>query len=486
MPLYFEVLEKDIAGRIGRLTAGSRRLLTPAILPVINPHLPLIAPDEMRRMGVEALITNAYILYKSAEFCEIARKEGLHRLLGFDGIVMTDSGAYQQSVYGDLDIGNGEIVEFQMGVGSDIVVPLDIPTPPSASRERASAELDRTMHRVNEAIALVKDTRCAGPVQGGIYEELREEAGRRIAETGVVYCPIGAVVPLMEQYRYTDLVRVVLAAKRGLSPAACVHLFGAGHPSMFAFAVAMGCDIFDSAAYALYAKEGKYLSPHGTFRLEEMNELTCCCEVCTSHTAKEIAESDERTRLLALHNLRITIAEIAGIREAIRNGTLWELVDSRARSHPKLLQGYRELMKHGEELEKFDRVSKRRYFYRGEESCLRTEVLRYQRMLGRLSLEEEVHIFVGCVNKELGGSSLLFKPPFGPYPVELSETFPIGQSEVPAWDRTMVEAGCTGIRRLAESHPGKRFTVHCSREWFETVRRALGEIGVRCEVSSEN
>ncbi len=60
----------------------------------------------------------------------------------------------------------------------------------------------------------------------------------------------------MEAYRFSDLVEVVMAAKKGLGPGAPVHLFGAGHPMVFALAAAMGCDLFDSAAYALFAREG--------------------------------------------------------------------------------------------------------------------------------------------------------------------------------------------------------------------------------------
>ena len=60
----------------------------------------------------------------------------------------------------------------------------------------------------------------------------------------------------MEAYRYSELVDVIAASKKGLSPTVPVHLFGAGHPMMFALAVALGCDLFDSAAYALI-REGR-------------------------------------------------------------------------------------------------------------------------------------------------------------------------------------------------------------------------------------
>jgi len=91
---------------------------------------------------------------------------------------------------------------------------------------------------------------------GGSFTDLRERAGREVTDLGFSFCPIGAVVPAHGIIPVPGFVSVVMAAKRTLSPSVCVHLFGAGHPSMFALATAMGCDLFDSAAYALYAKRG--------------------------------------------------------------------------------------------------------------------------------------------------------------------------------------------------------------------------------------
>jgi 7-cyano-7-deazaguanine tRNA-ribosyltransferase len=76
---------------------------------------------------------------------------------------------------------------------------------------------------------------------------------------------------------------------------------------------------------------------------------------------------------------------------------------------------------------------------------------------------------------------LFFKPPFGPYPPELAETFPIGQSEIPSWDGEMVARGCEGIRAMMEEHPGLPFTVLCEPEWGDLVRRALPGAEVRSE-----
>ncbi|MDG6256150.1 MAG: tRNA guanosine(15) transglycosylase TgtA [Methanomicrobiaceae archaeon] len=473
MAIHFEVLQKDIAGRVGRLRVGEKTVKTPFLFPVINPHIQIITPGEMQEMGVEALITNAYIFYKSKEFRERALAGGLHAILDFDGVIMTDSGAFQQSVYGDVDIGNLETVRFQNAIGSEIIVPLDIATPPDADHEQAREDLDTTCARIAEALEEVPAGHLAAPVQGGRYADLRRMAGERIREFAAPFCPIGAVVPLMESYRYSDLVRVVMAAKQGLSPAACVHLFGAGHPSMFALAVAMGCDAFDSAAYALYAREGRYMTPRGSMKLDELNGLPCACTVCRTHTARELQKAPDRERLLALHNLHVSLAEIERIRQAIQDGTLWELVDDRCRNHPRLLGGYRTLLGYGDRLEQQDRVSKRRFFYRGSESCGRSEVMRYQARIGRIALGPRVRIVVdehrGCSGEDV----LSFRPPFGPYPAALAETFPVGQSEIPDWDEDMVGAGCAGIAALIRSHPETVFEIECEDRWRPVVTAAL-------------
>ena len=480
MGIAFESLYSDIAGRTGRLTVGKKTVKTPALLPVINPHLQLVTPKEIRSMGVEALITNAYIFSQSRQYRQRALDEGLHKVLDFDGVIMTDSGSFQLSVYGQVSITNTETLSFQRDIGSDIWVPLDIPTSPESGYETAERDLTITTERLAEAKEVFgKEAPIAGPVQGGIFTDLRKQAARNVTDLDFTFCPIGAVVPLMESYRYRDLVSVVMAAKQALTPSACVHLFGAGHPSRFALATAMGCDLFDSAAYALSAKEGRYLTTHGSFKIDELADLPCACNVCRSLTAAELCGAPDRERLLALHNLYITVAEISRVRQAIFDGTLWELVDERCRGHPQLLAGFRALLGRTDSLEKSDRVSKRRFFYRGDESCYRTEVVRYQQMLSRLQLGETVLIaFNGGIRDEFD-DTLFFKPPFGPFPKELKETFPVGQSEIPEWDDAMVMSGCRGIRRLIESHPGSRFVVSCKPCWGAIVCRELGTIEVR-------
>ncbi|MBP2133009.1 7-cyano-7-deazaguanine tRNA-ribosyltransferase [Methanomicrobium sp. W14] len=476
MSISFEVTRKDIMGRLGKLRVGEKTVKTPLLLPVINPNIQLIKPEEMEKLGVEALITNAYIFSKSDEFREKALKEGLHKVLGFNGVIMTDSGAFQHSVYGDIDFSNTDTVKFQRAIGSDIIVPMDIATSPDKTHEEAEEELSITMERIKEARGIIDDGHLCAPVQGGIYTDLRKSAGREVRELDFSFCPIGAVVPLMENYRYKELVQVVMAAKSELSPSSCIHLFGAGHPSMFALATAMGCDVFDSAAYALYAREDRYMTPHGSYKLNELNELPCACHVCRTHSAGELKKSPEKERLLAYHNLYVTLAEISRIRQSILDGTLWELVDERCRNHPRLLEGYRELLKYKDQLEKSDRITKRRFFYRGSESCMRTEVSRYHEMVKRLPAGKKVLISFEGKNRGGYDTVFLFKPPFGPYLPELKETFPIGQSETPEPDRDMIKSGCIGIANLIAENPDSSFFIACSDEEREIVSEELKEI----------
>jgi 7-cyano-7-deazaguanine tRNA-ribosyltransferase len=479
MAVQFESLDSDMMGRRGRLSVGSKVIKTPALLPVINPHLQIISPSELKKMGVEAIITNAYIFSQSVQYRAKVLAEGLHAVLDFDGLIMTDSGSFQLSVYGEVSVSNLETLSFQRDIRSDIWVPLDIPTSPSADRATAERDLAVTMERLREAQETFgHDAPVAAPVQGGIYPDLRQRAGQEVGELDLTLCPIGAVVPLMEGYRFRELVQVVMAVQKTLPRSACVHLFGAGHPSMFALATAMGCDLFDSAAYALSAKEGRYLTAHGSYKVDELAELPCACTVCRNHTPEELRISKDRERLLALHNLYVTLAEIARVRQAITDGTLWELVDERCRSHPQLLAGFRELLHYGRVLESHDRVSKRRFFFRGDESCRRSEVIRYQDRVSRLRLGRTVLIAFDGRVREGYDDTLLFKPPFGPFPRELKETFPVGQSELPDWDEEMVRQGCRGIYALAATHPESHVVICGPARWLPVVRSELPGIEV--------
>src|SRR3989442_13346697 len=135
-----------------------------------------------------------------------------------------------------------------------------------------------------------------GGGQGGLHPDLRERCARSVSSLDVAVCAIGGVVPLLETYRFRDLVRVIIASKKGLDPSKPVHLFGAGHPLVFPLATLLGCDLFDSASYAKYARDGRMLFADGTRPAADVRASSCRCPVCTAHPMKDISQAE---RLLA-------------------------------------------------------------------------------------------------------------------------------------------------------------------------------------------
>ncbi|USZ67348.1 tRNA guanosine(15) transglycosylase TgtA [Halorussus salilacus] len=483
---HFEIRDQDGLGRIGELSVPRAGITveTPALLPVINPHVRTVEPSRLRsEFGAEILITNSYVFYGSDEYREAAVERGLHDVLDFDGAIMTDSGSFQLAEYGEIDVTTPEILEFQRDIGSDIGTPVDIPTPPDVARERAEEELATTQERLGIAEGVdVGEMLVNAPVQGSTYPDLREEAGRHASATDLDVFPVGAVVPLMNDYRYGDVVDVVAAAKRGLGRDAPVHLFGAGHPMMFALAVAMGCDLFDSAAYALYARDDRYLTVRGTEHLDDLEYFPCSCPVCTDHAPAEVRRLGDRDReeLLAEHNLHVTFREIRTIKQALRSGDLLELVETRARAHPAMLDGYRALTAHAEQLEREDAVSKGAFFYLSGESARRPEVLRHRERLDRLALDpgDRVLLTEGGPSDRYDESWRVLAP-FGPFPRDLSETYPL-TAEVPdRMDPEGYRSAAEGVARLAELNPEVEFTL-AHRGWPE---RALAVVPERVELA---
>ncbi len=155
----------------------------------------------------------------------------------------------------------------------------------------------------------------------------------------------------------------------------------------------MGCDLFDSAAYILYAEDDRLLMPNGTIKLENLHEMPCSCEVCTNY-ARTVASDGKSRRVqqIAKHNLLISFAEIRQIRQAIVQGNLWELVEQRCRSHPFLLEALRTLYNYSERSgKKYDPPYKKSaFFYSGPESLKRPEVYRHLKKLDGISQKKSV------------------------------------------------------------------------------------------------
>ncbi|UCC94124.1 MAG: tRNA guanosine(15) transglycosylase TgtA [Thermoplasmata archaeon] len=456
----FEMVDRDCTGRIGILHTAHGKVRTPALLPVVNPHRLTISPEELHStFGFQALITNSYIIRKDEFLKDRALEEGVHALLGFPGAVMTDSGTFQAHVYGKVHTTNEEIVSFQRDMGVDIGTALDVFTEPWDGPDTAREAMEETLSRVEEAASIKGDMALAGTVQGGVYPSMREEMAVRLGNLDVDVHPVGGVVPLLENYRFRDLVRLVLAAKRGLPPGRPVHLFGAGHPMVFALGTLMGCDLYDSSSYAKYAADGRLMYTDGTRHLEDLGESPCGCPVCREHDGPSLRDlpDEERERALASHNLWACLDELRVVREAIREGTLWDLVDRRSRAHPLLFDGYRELCAQAGQMEPFESTSKpSALHYTDHYSMRRPIVMRYARRIFSRYASPEKRVMVGfdegsrpygrhyseTMEKvlEVADAQFLVKSVLGPVPIELDEMYPVAQTvESAPWDAETVK-----------------------------------------------
>lgn len=458
MFLTFEVVDKDLLGRIGKLKTKTRVIETPIFLPVINPLIQPLAPKEMKsEYKCQAIIANAYLLKKN--FGEKVRRLGIHKFLEFDQAIMTDSGAYQILVYGDVAINPSEIAMFEEEINSDIAVILDVPTGWNASKQKARFTVEETLKRAKLTLSLLKkkDILWVGPIQGGNHLDLVAYSATEIGKMSFQIFALGSPTQVMERYLFSVLVDMIMTAKKNIPPEKPLHLFGAGHPFMFSFAVAMGCDIFDSAAYAIYARQDKYMTNYGTIKLRNIDYFPCLCSVCSKYSPKDIKDmpSKKREKLLAKHNLSICFAEIRRIKQAVREGRLWELLEIRGRSHPSLWNALKRLCRYQNIFEEYSPLSKSRgIFFFDHIGLARPQIFRHQIKLLKWEPPTKYKILVllpqpnlkpfhksreikrvlkSVRKKNVEMSKVhfcVYAAPFGVIPIELDEIYPFSQFEM--------------------------------------------------------
>jgi 7-cyano-7-deazaguanine tRNA-ribosyltransferase len=452
---HFEIKTKDLLARIGKLQTNHGTVITPLLMPVIHPGKTDIKPKELLDFGFQMIITNSYIIHSNEKFRTKALEEGIHTLLDFDGPIMTDSGTFQMYTHGlpDDEINPLEIVRFQQEIGSDIGTILDIFSDPNVKKSQVESDVDISLQRAKNSVSEKGEMLLAGTVQGGTYSDLREKSAKALAEMDIEVHPVGGTVPLMEQYRYVDVVRVVLTAKQHLPPNRPVHLFGCGHPSFFAQAALMGCDLFDSASYAKYAEADRMMLPSGTVHLKNLEELPCNCPICSKYTPEQIKSQNKNKRvtLLMHHNLWVSISEIRRVRQAITEGKLFELTAYRARGHPSLYEAFQVMLDYYDFIERFDPLSKgSSIFYTGPETTRHPRLERFhQRMMERYPYRKtrtlllistpgdrpfsDIAALLANEVKQRTPEELLlfFVTPFGIVPWELEHVYPAQQCIFP-------------------------------------------------------
>ena len=483
--MSFELRDRDLLGRIGRITVKGKTLETPAFMPVVNPLIETILPRKLKdEFGCEIIITNSYIIRN--HFKDIPNLE-LHKLLDYDGVVMTDSGAYQILVYGEVEVTQPEIIDWQKQIGSDISVILDIPTGWDVPRETVEYTVDETLKRAEAALPLIEDSPnlWVGPIQGGKHLDLVARSAKLVGEMPFDVHALGSPTEVMERYMYPVLVDMAMTAKLNAPVERPIHLFGAGHPNIFAMSVAMGYDLFDSAAYALFAKDERYLTNRGTYLFKGLQYLPCSCPICRNRSPEDlrVLPKGERQRLIAEHNMHVTMAEIETVKQAITEGSLWDLVETRAKGHAQMTAALKTLSKYSKYLEEGSPGFKGKgVFYYDYHSLAKPEVIRYKRRLlenYQKPADKEMHVLLTeptrkPFNKNQGFRKLkkhleeyndrisysFMAAPYGLIPEYLAETYPTSQYQMAKpLDHETIDYTVTSIIEYLERHPMKNTVI---------------------------
>jgi 7-cyano-7-deazaguanine tRNA-ribosyltransferase len=495
--MSFEIKEKDLLARIGKLKTKSGTVETPLLFPVVNPNIQPVSPRKLLDdFGFEAVITNAYILKK--RFQNEPAEKGIHKCLDFDRVIMTDSGAYQILVYGEVEISPAEIVKYQERIGSDVATILDVPTGWKTSKEHAAKTVTETLQRAKNFFKTKtrEDILWVGPVQGGRHLDLVAKSAVAMGKLPFQIHALGSPTEVMENYRFDVLVDMIMTAKMNMPSERPLHLFGAGHPMMFSLAVALGCDFFDSAAYALYARENRYMTENGTWRLSELDYFPCQCPKCTSKTPKKVmGESPkERETFLAEHNLHVCKAELNRIKQAVRDGRLWEHLEMRAHAHPALLTALQKLKYYGDFIEKHSPTIKRSgVFFFNSVGLARPEVIHYRhRMLERYCPPEDAKILLLApqtptkpfhkaqefrkIRQAISTSVhvCFYAAPFGLIPLELDEVYPLSQHEtaLPLDKETIQYVVSQTTEYIKRTHYKTIMLLHDSQHWGDSIKKA--------------
>jgi queuine tRNA-ribosyltransferase len=375
--LSFEIAARDGAARTGRLATPRGTVETPAFIPLATTAAVRgLDTDEVADLGYEMVLGNTFHLFLRPGGERVAELGGLHRFMGWEGAIITDSGGFQvfSLAHGNvadevkgrrggagshgaiieiaeegvrfrsyLDgteqfMGPEESMRVQADLGSDIALAFDECTPYHADYDYTARSTERTHRWLDRCARWHADNAPAaqalfGIVQGGVHEELRRDSAARVSAAPIDGISIGGTLGRDKQE-----MRGVLDLTVPLLPGdAPKHLLGIGEPDDLLDGIALGIDVFDCAVPTRLGRHGTALAPlpAARFRLNvrsrdlERDEGPlvegCPCPACTRHTRAYLhylsrAEELTAVRLLTVHNLTYLERLVRGAREAIGRG----------------------------------------------------------------------------------------------------------------------------------------------------------------------
>ncbi|XUX00478.1 MAG: tRNA guanosine(34) transglycosylase Tgt [Dehalogenimonas sp.] len=343
------LLEKTGIARAGILTTPHAAVQTPCFMPVgSQATVKTLTPDEIKDLGYQLILANNYHLYLRPGTDVIARYGGVHKFMGWDGALLTDSGGYQVFSLSPLRKMSDEGVTFRSHIdgtehffspelaikyqeifGADIIMALDECPPVEASREAIESAVKRTQAwAVRCNTARTRDDQALFPiVQGGLHADLRRRSAGGLIEVGFPGYAIGGLA-IGESKDQT--VEVTAATTDVLPVDKPRYLMGVGSPEDIVRGVEVGIDMFDSALPTRVARNGALFTRAGRIDIAnaryegERNpiETDCSCYTCCNFSAGYIHHLFRTKELLAyrlatIHNLFFMSKLMADIRQAI-------------------------------------------------------------------------------------------------------------------------------------------------------------------------
>jgi queuine tRNA-ribosyltransferase len=352
---HFTVTATDGAARAGLLRTAHGDVPTPAFMPVgTKATVKSVDPDELRALGASIVLGNTYHLHFRPGEELIAELGGLHRFMGWDGPILTDSGGFQvfslrdtilatddegvtfRSVYDGAPtrLSPEKVAAIQAALGSDVAMCLDICPPAGVPRDELEQAVRRTTlwaQRQREAPRPPGQLRFAIS-QGGANADLRRRSIDELNALGFDGYALGGLAvgeSREEMLDATGWAAPLLPADRPR------YFMGIGDPEGILAVIERGVDMFDCVLPTRTARTGSALTWEGRLNLrnarfardERPLDEGCPCPACARFSRayiRHLVNQQELLglRLLSLHNLRFVLDLTAGARGAIERGEL--------------------------------------------------------------------------------------------------------------------------------------------------------------------
>jgi queuine tRNA-ribosyltransferase len=351
----FTVTATDGAARAGVLRTAHGDVPTPAFMPVgTKATVKGLDPARLRELGTTVLLGNAYHLHFRPGAGLVAELGGLHRFMGWDGPILTDSGGFQVFSLRDTIVRTDEegvtfrsvydgeearftpelVAEVQRQLASDVAMCLDICLPAAAPRAELAAAAGRTTRWAKRQLAAPRadGQLLFGIAQGGTDPELRRRSLEEIASLGFDGHALGG----LGVGENRDLMLETVAWAAPLLPADRPRYFmGIGDPAGILEVVERGVDMFDCVLPTRLGRTGSALTWEGRLNLRNARFARdpaplvegCPCRACTAFSRAYLRHLVNQQELLGLtllseHNVRFLLDLTAGARAAIERGEL--------------------------------------------------------------------------------------------------------------------------------------------------------------------